>query len=108
MTTMILLIAALSFTLTVSQYGTNVVLRYPEAPGVHWVEVCVESEGINPKNPGAEHWYKRSCYEPTYRTEMYNLVEGTIHVRAHLEISQDSVHSFLHTPVYQVRPEPTQ
>jgi hypothetical protein len=104
---LMLWIASLVFSLTVARNGDHISLQYPVDDKVQWVEVCVESEGrYDPVDPRrAEHWYNKSCWAPRFKIEEYKLKDGAIHVRAHLEISENGNHVTLHTPTMQVRPE---
>ena len=97
------LMQAITFSMTVSQDLTRVMLRYPVSEGVSWLQVCVESEGRGEQD---EPWYTNSCWEPRFVTEEYPLVPNAYHVRAHLTIDQDGKRSTLHTPVLQVHSEP--
>lgn len=102
-------IQAITFSVTINRYGTTATLRFPEVTAkLFLVEVCVYTEGYDPKTPTAEHWIRQSCWEPRFKTEELRLAPGTLKLKAQLEISEDSHHSVLHTPVIQVRPEPTE
>lgn len=94
----------LTFSLTINRFGTNAVLRYPVATGVTWVEVCTEIEGVDPKS--SDRWFINSCWTPRFAVEEVKLPPGSLSIRAVLEITEDSHHSFLRTPKQQVRPEP--
>lgn len=107
LTILIEVIQALTFSVTVGRYGNNAVLRYPVADKLHWVEVCVETEGYDPKSPSAEGWQANSCWVPRFKVEELRLEPGTTSLRAHLHISEDGYRSWLHTPVIQVRPRPS-
>ena len=102
------IVRALLFSMTIGRLGDHITLRYPVADHVAWVEVCVTAEGNYPKNLASdpsEHWTTTSCWEPANQTEDYRLQSGTLRVGAELEINEDSHHSFLRTGVKQVRPE---
>lgn len=103
---LLLVVQAITFSLTVNRFGTNITLRYPVAEKVDLIEVCVEAEGIDEQHPSSAHWYQNECWAPRFNVEQFTLRAGTVHVRAHLTLSESSHREKLSTPVWQVRPEP--
>ena len=99
----IIFATVLTFSITLSQSGTNVVLRYPTGDKLQWLEVCVETAGYGKSG----EWNTLSCWIPRFKTEDFKLNYGTVRIKAHLHISEDGHRSWLHTPVIQVRPEPS-
>lgn len=100
------LIQALSFTITPSQNNNHVTLRYPVTDGVDWVSVCVEVWGVDENPRENVDWYMDSCWEPKRRAEQLSLKPGAMWIRGHLQISENSVRSVIHTRMIQIRPEP--
>lgn len=106
MVSLLLAVVEATFAITVSQGGQTLRIQYPVAEKLYWVEVCVEAEVAYQSGPDVEVLVTTSCWEPRFKIEQWKLAPGTLSVRGHLTISEDSRRSTLHTPVIQVRPRP--
>lgn len=101
LTTILVIVQALTFSVTVGRNTQNVTLRYPVADKVAWIEVCVEVNGYARE----ERIQQTSCWGPRFKVEEYQLPVWATTIRGILEISEDGYRSILRTPVIQVRPE---
>lgn len=95
MISLLQLLHAITFSLTVNKPHNLITLSYPEK--VVWVRVCVESAGVK------ESFYHEYCWTPETPIEEFYLDAKTAHVRASLEIREGNRRSTLITPVWQVK-----
>ena len=90
------IIQALTFTLTVNHTGQRATLHYPVADHVRWIEVCVIANGT-------DGWSRNSCWTPRYKTEEVPIDPRTVTISAHLAVREHGYRSWFHTPVTRVR-----
>ena len=106
---MLALTTSYPFTITLYRNSNGVTLRYPKGENIHWLDVCVLSEGkvsdrFNPDN--AIPWSQVSCWEPRFSLEQYTFRPGALRAQAVLMIKDGEEVITLRTEVVQVRPEP--
>lgn len=100
---------ALTFAITVYRSGSKIALHYPKADNVHWIEVCVVTNGkVNDKfSPGNyTEWTETVCWPPRFGLEDFPLRVGALKVTASLVIKEGETKETLIVRA-QVRPEPT-